>query len=142
MLKAVIQSPKALNIPEPPPSLPQKPLFSNLKVDRLSAMESELKALLANDSISGDKKYALYNSVLTEALNLYNGAVKKPSANISLPSRPPAASTPAPTKRVTVHNVTFPKKGKNRKKILKPLKKAVKIKKVRIVSLDDRYPSK
>lgn len=142
MLKAVIQSPKALNIPEPSPSLPQKSLFSNLKVDRLSAMESELKALLANDSISGDKKYALYNSVLTEALNLYNGAVKKPSANISLPSRPPAVSTPAPTKRVTVHNVTFPKKGKNRKKILKPLKKAVKIKKVRIVSLDDRYPSK
>lgn len=142
MLKAIIQAPKPLDIPETPPSLPQKSLFVNSKVDRLAAMESELKALLTNDSISGDKKYALYNSILTETLNLYNGAVKKTIASIPTPSKSPVASNPAPAKSVTVHNVAPHKKVKNRKKVLKPVKKVIKIKKVKIVSLDDKYPSK
>ena len=76
MLKAIIQAPKTLNIPEMPPLPPQKSLFTNSKVDKLAAMESELKALLANDSISGDKKYALYNSILTDTLNLYWSSLK------------------------------------------------------------------
>ena len=112
MLKAIIQAPKPLDIPETPPSLPQKSLFVNSKVDRLAAMESELKALLTNDSISGDKKYALYNSILTETLNLYNGAVKKTIASIPNPSKHPVASTSAPVKRITVHTVTPHKKVK------------------------------
>ena len=95
MLKAIIVHPKSLDI-SGPPLLSQKPLFSNSKADRLSSMEGELKSILVNTNMDDDKKYALYNSLLADTLQLYNGDVRKTVAAQPATSTRPALSAVAP----------------------------------------------
>ena len=95
MLKAIIVPPKSLDI-SGPPLLSQKPLFSNSKADRLSSMEGELKSILVNTNMADDKKYALYNSLLADTLQLYNGDVRKTVAAQPATSTRPALSAVAP----------------------------------------------
>ena len=150
MLKAIIVPPKSVDISEPS-TVPQKSLFSNPKTSRLVSMEAELKSILLNKYMSDDQKYALYNSLLVDALQLYNGGAVKTAvghttniATQAVTNAPPTATgVRVKTKKIKnpVYYLVAGRKKIKKKVIGKPNKSIQKLKKFKKKSLDDGYPS-